>query len=158
MKDIEDLALRHNFAVKNVAGDGNCLYHAASEQMGHFLNPIPENERANELRHRLVNFLRQHPTTPQGESYSKWLTTNNETWEKYLDRMSRPGEFGDEIIIRALCHCFALKVCVLSTLNPDHISTYDPRQGDKGSRSHVVHLGHIHSGLHYVRLIPLQGN
>lgn len=149
---MEVLAQHYNFGVKNVAGDGNCLFHAASEQMGHFLNLTPENERANELRRRLINFLRQH------QEYSKWPTTNNETWEKYLDRMSRPGEFGDEIIIRALCHCFALKVCVLSTLDPDQIQTYEPPQGNEGIGSHVVHLGHIHSGLHYVRLIPLQGN
>ena len=66
--------------------------------------------------------------------------------------MSKPGSYGDEIILRAVSHCFNVHVRVLSTASPERFVDYhSPGISDDIS---TVYLGFIDRSLHYVRLQP----
>jgi hypothetical protein len=81
------------------------------------------------------------------------LVANREIkWSTYLTFMSKPGTFGDEIILRAVSHCFNVCIRVLSTTSPERFINY--HSPDISDDSSTVHLGFIDEFLHYVRLQP----
>jgi hypothetical protein len=54
-----------------------------------------------------------------------------------------------EIILRAVSHCFNVRIRVLSTANPERFIDYN-----SPNNSSTVYLGFIDRSLHYVRLQP----
>ena len=71
-------------------GDGNCLFHAMSDQLKR-LN-MPE-QTAAQLRKAVVEYLRAHPTTPDGDHLKEFVS--HRAWDTYLKKMSTPGTWGD---------------------------------------------------------------
>jgi hypothetical protein len=55
--------------------------------------------------------------------------------------MSKPETFGDEIILRAVSHCFNVRIRVLSTASPERFIDY--HSPDISDDSSTVHLGFI---------------
>lgn len=150
LEKIIKLAQKFNFSVTDVFKDGNCLFHAASQQMESSINSESHfADNARVLRRAVVDFLRNNSETPEGEPYNKWL--RDESWESFLDRMSRDGEYGNEIILRAICHCYNINVHVLSTLNEEAFTSYRAASDD----SYTIFLGHDHNSQHYVILKPI---
>ena len=132
------------------------MFHAIALQLldNKLKNKIGE-EKSKELRYKIVEFLKNNDTTPTGEKYSSFLSGVGENdreikWSTYLTSMSKPGTFGDEIILRAVSHCFNVHIRVLSTTNPEFIDYNSPDI----SNSSTVYLGFIDKSLHYVRLQP----
>jgi hypothetical protein len=103
------------------------MFHAIALQLldNKLKNKIGE-EKSKELRCKIVEFLKNNDTTPTGEKYSSFLSGVGENdreikWSAYLTSMSKPRTFGDEIILRAVSHCFNVHIRVLSTTNPEFI-------------------------------------
>ncbi|XP_063427089.1 uncharacterized protein LOC134710635 [Mytilus trossulus] len=149
---IKQIAERKKFTVKNVQADGNCLFHAVAYQLCFMLISKHILEKSKELRQKIVDFLKNNDKTPNGESYSSFLSCNEnkrlEEWTKYLEGMCKLGEYGDEIIVRAISHCFNVNIWVLSTRTPNDFIKYPA-----ASSTETVYLGFIHDSLHYVRLL-----
>ena len=131
------------------------MFHAIALQLldNKLKNKIGE-EKSKELRCKIVEFLKNNDTTPTGEKYSSFLSGVGENdreikWSTYLTSMSKPGTFGDEIILRAVSHCFNVRIRVLSTANPERFIDYN-----SPNNSSTVYLGFIDNSLHYVRLQP----
>ena len=78
---------------------------------------------------------------------------STETWEEYLNRMNRSGEWGDHMILNAITEVIGRNVTVLSTsgnathLFPHHVPVSDDQNVDS------IYLGHI-SDTHYCSLRP----
>jgi hypothetical protein len=128
------------------------MFHAIALQLpdNNLKNKIGE-ERSKELRFEIVEFLKKNDTTPTGEKYSSFVGENDREikWSTYLTSMSKPGNFGDEIILRAVSHCFNVRIRVLSTASPERFIDYN-----LPNNSSTVYLGFIDKSLHYVRLQP----
>jgi hypothetical protein len=134
------------------------MFHAIALQLldNKLKNKIGE-EKSKELRCKIVEFLKNNDTTPTGEKYSSFLSGVGENdreikWSTYLTSMSKPETFGDEIILRAVSHCFNVRIRVLSTTSPERFINY--HSPDISDDSSTVHLGFIDKSLHYVRLQP----
>jgi hypothetical protein len=128
------------------------MFHAIALQLpdNNLKNKIGE-ERSKELRFEIVEFLKKNDTTPTGEKYSSFVGENDREikWSTYLTSMRKPGNFGDEIILRAVSHCFNVRIRVLSTASPERFIDYN-----SPNNSSTVYLGFIDKSLHYVRLQP----
>ncbi|CAC5417760.1 unnamed protein product [Mytilus coruscus] len=154
ISSIKQIAEKKNFTVKNVQPDGNCLFHAVVYLICFMLISEHLFEKSKELRRKIVDFLKKNDKTPNGEKYSSFLSCNekerNEEWTKYLDGMCNQGEYWDEIVVRAISHCFNVNIWVLSTHRPNDFIKYPAARSPETSKT--VYLGFIHESLHYVRL------
>ena len=134
------------------------MFHAIALQLlGNKLKSKIGEEKSKELRCKIVEFLKNNDTTPTGEKYSSFLSSVHENeresrWSTYLASMSKPGTYGDEIILRAVSHCFNVRIHVLSTASPERFIKYN--SPDISEDSSTVYLGFIDESLHYVRLQP----
>ncbi|CAG2224895.1 unnamed protein product [Mytilus edulis] len=159
ISSIKQIAERKKFTVKNVQADGNCLFHAVAYQICFMLISKHILEKSKELRQKIVEFLKNNDKTPNGEKYSSFLSCNeserHEEWTKYLDGMCKQGEYGDEIVVRAISHCFNVNIWVLSTRTPNNFIIYPAANSTETSKT--VYLGFIHESLHYVRLLSQEG-
>lgn len=79
-----------------------------------------------------------------------------ETWEFYLQRMKKPGEWGDHIILQALADVFLLHISVYNTVHTDIRRTEITGEQylSMTNKFHIV-LGHVGES-HYFSLRPLQ--
>lgn len=79
-----------------------------------------------------------------------------ETWESYLQRMKKSGEWGDHIILQALADVFLLNISVYNTVYTDIRRTdiTGEQYPSMTKKFHIV-LGHVGES-HYFSLRPLQ--
>ncbi|XP_052106161.1 uncharacterized protein LOC127738811 [Mytilus californianus] len=155
--EMERIAVLKGFVVKNVCADGNCMFHAISHYIGDQIStrPLIAEEKAKELRRKIVQYLEKNDTAPQGDKYSSFLEDEindqkGDKWSKYLNSMKQQGTYGDEIILRAISHHFSVQILVLSTESPKRFLNYDPAQPNEQTKT--IHLGFMHENRHYVRL------
>ena len=66
--------------------DGNCLFHAMSDQLTRMKKP---SQTASQLRTGVVCFLQSNPTTPNGIHFREFV--NHGGWETYLRWRSIDG-------------------------------------------------------------------
>lgn len=78
--------------VVDVQGDGNCLFRAVCDQM------YSSDRRHVELRRRCIDHMRKHK--------NRFAVFCVDNFDDYLQRMSRPGEWADDLEIRALEELF----------------------------------------------------
>lgn len=79
-----------------------------------------------------------------------------ETWESYLQRMKKPGEWGDHIILQALADVFLLHISVYNTVYTDFRRTdITCEQNPPMTKRFHITLGHVGES-HYFSLRPLQ--
>ncbi|CCG82188.1 Predicted protein [Taphrina deformans PYCC 5710] len=84
-------ALEHELAaqglyIKEITGDGNCLFRSLADQVG-------EPNSHAQIRHNVVHYLRQCK-----DEFSLFV---EEDYDKYLDRMFNDGVYGDNLEIVA---------------------------------------------------------
>lgn len=95
-------------------------------------------------------FLKQHPNHKDGSHLESFL--DDETWDEYLNRMSRIGEWGDQMILQGVSEITCFRIIVVNSemittrLEPWHST---PELG----LLNVIHLGHM-GEYHYVSLRP----
>ncbi|XP_063439788.1 uncharacterized protein LOC134721036 [Mytilus trossulus] len=144
---LQSIAEKHGLVVRNIAGDGNCMFHAVIDQL-RIAGDFTFNK--DTLRSKSVEYLRENPCQEDGSHLMCFLST--ESWEEYLIRMNRDGEWGDHMILNAITEVIGRTVTVLNNsesvthLFPHTVSLSDEVTLDS------VYLGHV--GMHYVSLRP----
>lgn len=81
--------------IKEITGDGNCLFRSLSDQLG-------ESNTHAQIRHEVVTFLRTH-----ADEFSFFV---EEDFDAYVDRMSNDGVYGDNLEIVAFARLYRKQV------------------------------------------------
>ncbi|KAL9963694.1 hypothetical protein ACROYT_G027225 [Oculina patagonica] len=151
-EDLYRIASEQGFEISNNPGDGNCMFYALSDQ----LQLLKEIQISHEkLRKDLVQFLTENPRSPDGTHLFSFVNqSEHTTWSHYLESMKKDGTWGDELVLRAAADCYETSIRVISSLGHDNELMINP--ATTANNSPLV-LGHYHE-LHYVSLIPRQGN
>ena len=94
------------YATSSIAKDGNCMFSAFAMGLGDTLD-TPALVRKTAIRwmgSHSENFLPFIPFEEEGQV---------EAFRNYLQKMSQPGEWGDNLVLQALCKAYKVKVSVL---------------------------------------------
>lgn len=91
----------YGFLEHKVEGDGNCQFHALSDQLYH------TPDRHKYVRSEVVNQLKSHP-----EIYEGYVPM---AYDDYLEKMSRNGEWGDHVSLQAAADLYGVKIFVLTS-------------------------------------------
>ncbi|XP_022859870.1 uncharacterized protein LOC111380518 isoform X1 [Olea europaea var. sylvestris] len=84
-----------------VQGDGNCQFHALSDQFYR----TPEHHKF--VRQQVVHQLKAHP-----EMYEGYVPME---YGEYLKRMSKSGEWGDHVTLQAAADSYGVKILVITS-------------------------------------------
>ncbi|XP_062609079.1 uncharacterized protein LOC134270848 [Saccostrea cucullata] len=148
-RSLRKFANDNNFDVHDVISDGNCMFRAIVDQLlingclGHSIES---------LRHTTIKYLRQNPFHQDKGHLSSFLS--EETWEEYLTRMSRSGEWSDHIILQAVADLFSLEVIVFNVYRDDICRTEVKGKMCKNHQNRLtIFLGHL-GEFHYLSLRP----
>ncbi|POO01704.1 OTU domain containing protein [Trema orientale] len=96
----------YGFIEHKVQGDGNCQFRALSDQ----LYDTPENH--NNVRSQVVNQLITHP-----EIYEGCVPM---TYDDYLEKMSKSGEWGDHVTLQAAADVYGVKIIVMTSFEDNY--------------------------------------
>ena len=93
------------YHTSQTARDGNCMFQAVAFGLG-------AGHRAAEVREEAVDWIREHY-----EEYLPFIEYGQEgqaaAFREYRNRMSRGGEWGGELEIKAFCACYKVRISVL---------------------------------------------
>ena len=95
-------------------GDGNCQFRALADQMYH------DQGRHADVRGYVVAQL-----WGQRALYEPYVP--EEEYGAYVERMARPGTWGDHITLQAAADAFGMKICVLTSYDESYFLEIDPR-------------------------------
>lgn len=99
-----------------------------------------------------LRYLQNNPTQEDGSHLMCFLT--DESWEEYLSRMRKDGEWGDHIALIAITEVIGRTVTVLnSSGSPTNLHPHKSLEADDMRTIDSVYLGYI-GGAHYVSLRP----
>eukprot|EP01060_Flectonema_neradi_P027122 TRINITY_DN36751_c0_g1_i1.p1 TRINITY_DN36751_c0_g1~~TRINITY_DN36751_c0_g1_i1.p1 ORF type:complete len:369 (+),score=50.92 TRINITY_DN36751_c0_g1_i1:61-1107(+) len=137
--------------VMNVESDGNCMFSAIQKV---YSERAPHSEDATkDFRSIAVTELRRHR-----DLYEKFV---DQDYEAYIHKMSRPGEFGDNIVLQAIANAENKKFSVYRvdpntkkvTVNIIQRNTKD-RMGSEIKRPiQHVHLVYFAEEKHYMAAV-----
>ncbi|XP_022798204.1 uncharacterized protein LOC111336388 [Stylophora pistillata] len=150
LRDLATTASGKGYKVFPNQGQGNCLFHALSDQLD-IVKGIKIEQ--SDLRRTLVQYLRDNPTLPDGTDLLGFID-NCQSWEDYLTNMQKDGTWGDEVILRAAANNYGTSILVISNLSVANDITITPYQSGEYKR---LVLGHVHE-FHYVSLRPIEGH
>jgi hypothetical protein len=98
LRDLTSLALQKGYTVLDVKGDGNCLFRAVSKSLK---NNAPYVSHTHEqLRAMVVKYLKNNKDFLN--MYLPYVSENDATASSYIEKMSRPGTWGDLICLKTL--------------------------------------------------------
>lgn len=86
--------------IVDVAGDGNCLFRALSDQ----IDGSPNNHAA--FRQAIIGFLQQNR-----QDFEPFIE-DDEPWNDYIRRMSKSGQWGGNIEIQAASLNWAVNITI----------------------------------------------
>ncbi|XP_078616534.1 uncharacterized protein LOC144884871 [Branchiostoma floridae x Branchiostoma japonicum] len=131
-----------------VPGDGNCMFHAVSDQV---LRTEGRNITHLQLREQAVSYLRMNPRNAHGDHLSDFLS--NQTWMEYLETMSRDGTWGDHVVLQAMADMLGRDVFIVSSVEaPENfVTVLQPQPEAKPETAHPLLLGHYAEN-HYTSL------
>ncbi|XP_066297267.1 malignant fibrous histiocytoma-amplified sequence 1 homolog [Branchiostoma lanceolatum] len=130
-----------------VLGDGNCMFHAVSDQV---LRTEGTNISHLQLREQAVDHLRRNPCNSRGEHLSDFIP--NQSWEEYLDTMSRDGTWGDHVVLQAMADMLGHDVTIVSSVEADnYVTVLHPQSGFPPRAARSLLLGHYAEN-HYASL------
>lgn len=121
--------------VRDVTGDGSCLFRATSDQ-------LCGNENLHrELRARATKYMRDHP-----DSFAPFIDSSTISFEEYVEEMSRDNVWGGNLELQALSMALVLDVRIHQLGAP----VYDIKNnhGRKEREPTPIHLSY-HDGQHY---------
>lgn len=79
-----------------------------------------------------------------------------ETWEEYLQRMKKSGEWGDHMILQALADVYLLHISIYNFVKTETRRTnISSQQAHSMAIKFHIHLGHLGES-HYFSLRPSQ--
>ncbi|XP_066297271.1 malignant fibrous histiocytoma-amplified sequence 1 homolog [Branchiostoma lanceolatum] len=130
-----------------VPGDGNCMFHAVSDQI---LHTEGRHITHLQLREQAVGHLRRNPRNARGDHLSDFIS--NQTWEEYLETMSRDGTWGDHVVLQAMADMLARDVIIVSSVEADnYVTILHPQSGFPPRAARPLLLGHYAEN-HYASL------
>ncbi|XP_066297025.1 uncharacterized protein [Branchiostoma lanceolatum] len=127
--------------------DGNCMFHAVCDQVFR-----TEGRRIThlELRTQVVSHLRTNPYNVRGDHIGVYVP--NQSWEEYLDTMSRPGTWGDHVVLQAVADMLGHDVTIVSSVEADnYVTVLHPQSGFPPRATRPLLLGHYAEN-HYASL------
>lgn len=138
--------------VTAIAGDGNCLFRAISDQL------FGDQELHADVRRRLVDFIER-----ERELFAPFLELEGESVAAYCVRMRRDGEWGGNPELYAAAKCFRVHLVVhqgpqrrLRIENDDDVGKAkgesDEHEQDDARAYKTLHL--LYKGDHYRSLHP----
>ncbi|ORY85718.1 hypothetical protein BCR37DRAFT_391478 [Protomyces lactucae-debilis] len=128
MRQLSHQLASQSLYIKDIAGDGNCLFRSLADQLG-------ESEMTHaQIRHEVVEYLRKHPDT-----YAAFV---EEDFDTYLDRMAQDGVYGDNLEIVGFANVFKRHVKIYQ---PDMAYVVSPDETAGGDMLHIAY----HSWEHY---------
>ncbi|XP_028776074.1 uncharacterized protein LOC114732862 isoform X3 [Neltuma alba] len=90
----------YDFVERKVPGDGNCQFHALSDQ----LYGTPEHHSV--VRRQAVNQLKSH------QIYEGYVPME---YGEYLEKMSKSGEWGDHVTLQAVADSYGVKIFLITS-------------------------------------------
>ncbi|KAI8500353.1 hypothetical protein Bbelb_219190 [Branchiostoma belcheri] len=130
-----------------VPGDGNCMFHAVSDQV---FRSEGKHIGHQQLRKQAAEHLRRNPCNADGDHLSKFVS--NQSWEEYLETMSRDGTWGDHIVLQAMADMLGHDVIIVSSVEADnYVTTLHPQSGAPPRAGGPLLLGHCAEN-HYASL------
>ncbi|CAH1776535.1 unnamed protein product [Owenia fusiformis] len=162
------VAERHGLVIIENNGIGDCLFESLADQLL-LLTSLQVDK--HDLRQRLVTYIREHPTLPNGEHVMTMFDAEkNVEWQSYLanreqaltddihseqlewytnDYMAKPGVWGDNVIIYAFTQLCDIDV-VVYTAGVDE--PYTVTANDENEERKIARLGYI-PHFHFVSLL-----
>ena len=127
-----------SFTVKDVPGNGNCLFEAIGRTLG-----VP----AADLRGLVVSFLKIPNQKLKNESLDAWITDLDD----YITKISRNGFWGGGIEMGVIAQMFHRKIIVYTKnqRRAEMIAEYIPDE-DYFEAVSILYVGRNH----YMQLIP----
>lgn len=136
----------YTMEIHDVKRDGNCQFHAVAFALQNQITvpkEIGEKHNYQTLRAAAVEWLRNNPNYRSIKSIREvnlfsYVGDFNGTWGDYVDRLSRNGEWGNEITLIALSSVLNVEINTIfartgAPLNKSYTTTY-PGNRDTGSR------------------------
>jgi len=129
---------------------GDCQFDAAADQLRKF--PQFSGETKESVRARAVSWIREHA---EKFDLKNWIEMMPEcdTLEQYLEKMSGPRYWGDEVTLLAIIEAYQVQVVMLSSVEGGNWRpTYYPRGKGPVDELPCLWLGHEHER-HYWSLL-----
>jgi OTU domain-containing protein 3 len=132
--------------IRDIKGDGNCMFRAVADQF------TGSQENHFDYRHRIVDFMDTHR-----DVFQPFFYEGDGTFDAYLSKMRRDGEWGGNLELQALSLCCSVNIIV-------HQLGARPWAIQHDAPSRTIHLSY-HDGDHYasircvhviVLLVPLR--
>uniref|UniRef100_A0A7S3QUC1 OTU domain-containing protein n=1 Tax=Dunaliella tertiolecta TaxID=3047 RepID=A0A7S3QUC1_DUNTE len=106
----------YGFLEKEVKADGNCQFRALSDQL------YGDPQHHKHVRHRVVGQLRSKQNL-----YAPFVN-NQPSYSAYVSEMSKPGTWGDNVILQAAADYFGLKIYVITSFKDRYVVVIEPAQ------------------------------
>lgn len=140
-----------------IQGDGNCLFRSLADQ----LYGKDDLKLAMVIRQSVVDYMKKHSEYFEIFYSSEW----DESWEAYIDRMSRSSVYGGNLELAAFASAYQLNVVVYQADLRYVITPIDESKGEKrvelevdqgGERPEKVHIAY-HTWEHYSSVRCMNG-
>lgn len=140
-----------------IQGDGNCLFRSLADQ----LYGKDDLKLAMVIRQSVVEYMKKHSGYFEIFYSSEW----DESWEAYIDRMSRSSVYGGNLELAAFASAYQLDVVVYQADLRYVITPIDESKGEKrvelevdegGERPEKVHIAY-HTWEHYSSVRCMNG-
>ncbi|CAG2218682.1 unnamed protein product [Mytilus edulis] len=146
-----ELGKTEGLEMHDVVPDGNCMFRAIIDQLR------MQGEltlTCHSIRQMAVDYLKNNPLQDDGTHLEDFFVADDESWEEYLKRISRDGEWGDQIILRGLAEVVNREISIITTIGDFHNqTTITPQGADKDKKVKTICLGHVNDQ-HYYSLRP----
>lgn len=117
--------------IREVKGDGNCLFRSVADQL------YSQEHRHDEVRNALCDFVEAHR-----EDFEPFVE-DDEDFDEYLARMRSDAEWGGNFELAAVVRCFGVHVIVHQLEAPRYQLTNHEKSGVR-----TIHISY-HDGEHY---------
>jgi len=125
------------YFVKDVPGDGNCLFHAIGRSLG-----VPNRD----LRDLVISYLRVPNQTIRGENLNNWVPN----LDSYIEEMSLNSMWGGALESSIVAHMFNRRILVYvrsKNGGASLLAEYPPEN------QYFKDLAILYTGNHYMQLI-----
>jgi len=120
--------------------DGNCQFRSFSSEL------FGTQKYHKTVRHVAVKWLKENEET------CSVFATEDMPWDKYLEAMSKPRYWGDELTLFAVCEVYGVVIHLITTEKENWHTVYNP---SKVKSPRHLFLAYI-SPIHYNTVQPMQ--